>query len=160
MVQRGYADQGRGMKAEPVDGEFIYRLQRKLPYAKGGQMIEGEFIACTAPSSRNMAECAFLKQAFFRALPKGEGGEASASEAEITGEGIMMLITISPDVELAQVLITARELLSSGVAMVDGEQKLTKPLIDAMGPDDLEGLAGDYLANFILASALRRAKPS
>lgn len=143
--------------------EIIYTLEQPLPYAKAGVMIEGSFIALMAPTSKNMSECAFLKQAFFRALPKTTAAEQAANageadESDITGAGIITIITMSKDVDLAGVLITAKELFTSGVAMVDGEVKLTKPLLDAMSQDDLEAMTGEYMANFILASALRKLK--
>lgn len=146
-----------------IKKEIMYQLEQPLPYAKAGAMIDGSFIALTAPTSKNMSECAFLKQAFFRALPKTTTAEraASAGDAdgdEITGAGVITLITMSKDVDLAGVLITAKELFTSGVAMVEGEVKLTKPLLDTMMQDDLEAMTGEYMANFILASALRKLK--
>lgn len=145
--------------------EVEYQLEQPLPYAKAGVMVDGAFISLTAPTSRNMNECAFLKQAFFRALPKAPPGERASTPAdvdssEITGAGVIALITMSKDVELSGVLIAAKELFTSGVAMVDGEVKLTKPLLDAMSQDDLEAMTGEYMANFILASALRKLKTS
>lgn len=141
--------------------EVLYKLETKLPYAKAGQMVEGEFIALTAPTSKNMVECAALKQAFFRALPKVTPDAAAKSDdisAEIDGASVMALITMSKDVDLSSVLITAKELFASGLALIDGEVKLTKPLIDTMAQDDLEAMTGEFMANFILASALQRLR--
>ena len=70
----------------------------------------------------------------------------------------MSLITMSTGVELGSVLLTARELFTSGLAMVEGEVKLTKPIMDEMSQDDLEAMTGEYLANFTLASALQKMK--
>jgi len=143
--------------------EVNYTLSTPIEYAYRGEQVEGTFVTMKAPTSRNMSECAALKQAFFRALPQDDTVEADAreeGEAEITGEGIMTLITMSKDVELATVLVTGRELLTSGVALVEGEEKLTKPLLDKISQDDLEGMVGEYMANFILASALQRLKKS
>ena len=144
-----------------MDKEVTYTLETPLKYAYRGEPMDGEFITLKAPTSRNMAECAALKQAFFRALPQDGAVEADTTDtgdAEITGEGVMTLITMSKDVELASVLVTGRELLTSGVALIEGEEKLTKPLLDNISQDDLEGMLGEYLANFILASALQRLK--
>jgi hypothetical protein len=44
----------------------------------------------------------------------------------------------------------AKALFKEGVALVDGEQKLTAPMIDKMSPDDFEKLTGEYVANFTL----------
>ena len=140
--------------------EIMYPLEQPLTYAKAGVQVEGSFIALTAPTSKNMTECAFLKQAFFRSLPKTrpEDREEVSEAPEITGAGVITLITMSKDVDLSGVLLTAKELFTSGVALVDGEVKLTKPLLDSMSQDDLEAMTGEYMANFILASALRKLK--
>lgn len=142
--------------------EITYPLEQTLPYAKAGVLTEGTFVTLSAPTSKNMTECAFLKQAFFRALPKVTPDDVSddSGSDEVTGAGVMAIITMSKDVDLAGVLITARELFTSGVALVDGEVKLTKPLLDAMSQDDLEAMTGEYMANFILASALQKLKKS
>ena len=140
---------------------ITYTLQAPVQYAHKGELVTGTFVELAPPTSRNMNECAQLKQAFFRALPKTGAVDVDAEEgkdAELTGDAIMTLITMSPDVELASVLVTGRELLTSGVALVEGEEKLTKPILDSMSADDLEGMIGEYMVNFILASALRRMK--
>jgi len=146
-----------------MKGEVTYELNEPFEYASKGEQCAASFITLTAPTSRNMKECAELKQAFFRSLPKEQVGgaeEDAGNDDEIDGDGIMLLIAMSQEVELASVLGIARELFSSGIAQVDGEEKLTKPLVDKMDQDDLEAMTGRYLANFILASALRRMKQS
>jgi hypothetical protein len=140
-----------------------YTLQQPVQYASKGELVEAMFVTLNPPTSRNMTECAQLKQAFFRALPKTGEVEVDAPEgeqAELTGEAVMTMITMSPDVELASVLVTGRELLTSGLALIDGEEKLTKPVLDNMSADDLEGMIGEYMVNFTLASALRKMKTS
>jgi len=146
-----------------VQKEITVTLTQPIEYAKGGELEAGTFVTLAAPTSRNMTECATLKQAFFRALPKTgevEAEDSGQGDAVINGEAIMTLITMSKDVELGSVLLTAKELLTSGVALVEGEEKLTKPLFDKLSQDDMELLVGEYLANFILASALQRLKKS
>jgi len=145
-----------------VEKQITYTLETPLEYAHKGDLQETTFVTLDAPTSRNMTECAALKQAFFRALPKsGEVEvESDGGDAELTGEAVMMLITMSPDVELSSVLVTGRELLSSGIAKLGGEEKVTKPILDKLSMDDLSGMIGDYMANFILASALRGLKKS
>lgn len=144
--------------------EITYELETPVEYARKGEMEKGKFIVLKAPTSKNMAECAFLKQAFFRAIgtiPKQDRGDVDVDgETDIDGEAVMSIITMSTGVELSAVLLTARELFTSGLALVDGEEKLTKPIMDKMLQDDLESMTGEYLANFILASALRKMKNS
>lgn len=146
-----------------MKSEVTYELDQPFDYASKGEQCTASFITLQAPTSRNMKECAELKQAFFRALPKTQtqgSQEETAGDDDIDADGIMLLIAMSQDVELAVVLMVARDLFSSGVALVEGEEKLTKPLLDKMGQDDLEAMTGRYLANFILASALQKMKQS
>jgi hypothetical protein len=144
--------------------EFNYELESPIEYASKGEQHEAGFITLQAPTSRNLTECAQLKQAFFRALPKTPANTEvelpEEGDAELDGPGVMLLIAMSTEVELATVLCIARELFSSGLAQVDGEEKLTKTLLDKMSQDDLENMTGAYLANFILASALQKLKQS
>jgi len=138
--------------------DVYYTLIEPLPYAHKGDEVEGSFITLLPPTSRNMKECAFLKQAFFRAIPRDVEPDEAETDDPVTGEQIMMLILMSQEVDLAPVLAHGRELLTSGRALVDGEAKLTKPLMDKISQADLEGMVGDYMANFILASELRKMK--
>jgi len=145
--------------------DFDYELSSSFEYACKGEIAEATFITFHAPTSRNMQQCAMLKQSFYRALseqqekasdPTGETVEDKGDKV-INGAEIMDLIMISKDVELVNVLIAGKELFASkGVAMVDGETPLTKPLVDNMSQDDLEKALGEYLANFILASFLQK----
>jgi len=142
--------------------ELLYELDIEFEYAHKGDLRKAEFITLYPPTSRNMSEVAALKQAFFRSLPQDdESGEKEEAETEIKGSQVMALISMSVNVELSTVLLTARELFSAkGIADVDGEEKLTKPLIDAMDPNDFYTMTGEYIANFIIASALRKLKKS
>lgn len=145
-----------------TETEITFELTTPIQYAKKGELEAGTFINLKAPTSKNMTECAFLKQAFFRAIgsiPKQDREKAEVpDDGDIDGEAIMSLITMSTGVELGSVLLTARELFTSGLAMVEGEVKLTKPIMDEMSQDDLEAMTGEYLANFTLASALQKMK--
>lgn len=142
--------------------EITFTLSEPVQYANKGELQAGTFLTLLPPTSKNMTECAGLKQAFFRALPKnGQMStevESSDNDAEVTGDAVMTMIAMSKDVELSSVLVLGRELLTSGVALIEGEVKLTKPIADLLTQDDLEGVIGEYIANFILASALRKAK--
>lgn len=147
-------------KADDVT-EITFNLTRAFSYGKEGNLTEAQFITLKAPSSRNMTQISFLKQAFYRALPKGSSDddhpEKETDKEEVNAEDIMDIITSSPDVELSTVLVTARELfVAKDIALVDGETKLTKVLIDLMHPDDYFDMVGVYLKNFILASVVRK----
>lgn len=140
--------------------EFEYELTSQFDVMINGQMEPAISITLKAPSSKNLTECGILKQAFFRALPDTEDVEDSdANIDDMKGEDILILISMSSDVSLSDVLITAKKLFSSkGIAQINGSTTLTSPLADKLSIDDLEGMLGQYLVNFILASSLKRMK--
>ena len=80
---------------------------------------------------------------------KGDGGEAD----EITGHQVMQLLYGWSD-DLRPVQHEVRQMFKSGVAMVEGVEKLTSPLQDKLSVDDFDGLMGAYIANFIAPSLM------
>lgn len=148
-----------------TDREFDFFLTegRTLQYAAQGGMHEGTFIRCEAPSPKVSQHAAFLKQAFVRASSVFKDMDVSGAEAEQaegkkpSGEEVVLIIAAS-DVDLGEVLAVGRKLLTSGVAKVEGEAKLTTALIDAMGQDDFERLVGDYIVNFTASSLFSKTK--
>ncbi len=152
-----------------LEKEYNYELQYgPLKYAKDGELVEAEWITLNPPTSYNSKECAFLKQAVYRSLPERTPEEVEKAketlkeqevEAVITGEEILMLLYKSQHVELANVLVVARDLFSSkGIALVDGEEKVTKKILDEMHPQDFEEMLGEYIARFIMASVFQKKK--
>ena len=145
--------------------EFDFPLNTKIEYSLEGNTEEATLIKLTSPTSKNMSHCAILKQAFFRAINdlSGDGVDLddlddSSSGDEMDSSSIIQIMYMSKSVEMNKILITARELFSSGIARVDGVVNLTKPLIDLMSQDDMEGMLGEYLANFTLSSVLSKMK--
>lgn len=139
--------------------EYKYSLTTPIKYAVKGEEVTAEFITLLAPTAKQLTECARLRQFFFRALPQGEEKKeenGSDDKAEdINAVEIMAIISMSKDVDLDKVLVTARDLFTAGgAALVDGETKLTKPLFDALSLDDVMSLVGEYLRNFVVASSL------
>ena len=152
--------------SKKINDTFDHELELPFQYAYKGDLQEASFVTLKAPSSKHISYCADLKQAFMRALPTDGGASAAEGDKDgkgvddLDGESIMMLISMSKDVDLKTVLISARELFASGLAFVDGETKMTKPMVDEMSQDDLENMLGKYYLNFILASWLRKMKES
>lgn len=144
---------------------FNYLLVVPIEYAHKGNKETGTFITCSPPTAKIMTECARLKQAFFRALPKDadvtEEIKQQAKEMRdetVSGPEIMAMLSVSNDVDLDKVFVSAKILLTSGVCMVEGQEKLTGPLWDSLSYEDMEALTGDYIANFIVASSLSKMK--
>jgi hypothetical protein len=140
--------------------EFEYVLTTPFGYDHAGERRDAEKIVLKAPSSRNSKQCAYLKQAFFQSLPEVDVSNPQAvDDAETTkidGEAIMAMLAMSKNTDLAEVLEVARELFTSGIAMIDGQQKLTKHLTESMSQEDWESMLGAYMANFTVASALAK----
>lgn len=142
-----------------------YTLISQFDYSVKGDTVTAEFIELTAPTSKNMYQCADLKQAFFRAISEHNKTQNSPADSEedtkiedLTPIELISALYASNTVDMKEILGVSVELFKSGVAKVDGETKLTKPLIDEMSTDDLEGILGEYLLNFILASSLNMMK--
>lgn len=147
---------------ENVKTEFEYELTTQFDVMVKGQPEPAISITLKAPSSKNLNECSMLKQAFFRSLPKGEEVQSDTVDAKIDdmeGADIIILLSMSTEIELGEALTVAKKLFSStGIGFVNGDTKLTHDLINMASIDDLEGMLGDYLVNFILAFSLNRMK--
>lgn len=143
---------------EEQETEFRFPLTTPISYHHNGQPTDAEFIVLHEPKTNNRNECAKLKQSFFRSLPtdgeKKKGETAEVDTTNPTGSEVMSLLAMSTDVELDEVLNIAKRLFCSGVAMIDGEEKLTGPVIDKMKYEDFEGMVGEYIVFFIVRSAM------
>lgn len=140
--------------------DIVYELQTPFDYAHKGEMTTAMFITLRPPTSRHIVECAQLKQFFYRALPKNGEVEVEGEEGktDLEPEDIISLLAMSQGVELSAVYLTARELFAKDIALVDGQERLTKPLLEKVDMDDLEQMIGAYMANFILHSVLQKMK--
>ena len=149
------------VSTEELKTEFKYVLKTSFEYSKKGEILSAQFISLTAPTSRTTAECAALKQAFFRAMGEQEGGDPDKMDQDfdIEGSDIMTLIAMAKSVDLPDVLAIGKKLFQQpGIALIDGEIKFGNELMNRMSVDDLEDLLGEYLVNFILASSLKRLR--
>lgn len=144
--------------------EHNFPLASPFKYAKQGDNVSAQFIVLHAPTSKHSKPCAFLKQAFFRALPdRKEGSTRADVDVEeiksIDGEDIIMMMSQSRDVDLAEVMEAGKNLFAgTNIAMVDGEVKLNQHMLDNMTQDDFEKMLGEYLVNFTLASSLSKMR--
>lgn len=152
------------MTENTLKTEITHTLIKPIQYSHKGDMEEGRFVTLKAPTSKNLKECAYLKQSFFRALPQVDANTPTQIQAsdkkeddDLDSDGIMTLLAMSKDVDLDKVLLTAAKLfLSPTAALLEGQTQLLQSHIDQLSMDDLEGMTGKYLANFILASALQK----
>ena len=150
------------MEEEELKTTVDFELSERLLYSnKTGEQAEGTFVRLTAPTSKHFRECAMLKQAFFRSIPQDQEHEAKVEKEEtpsMSAQDVIVILSMSKGAELADVYEVAKRLLTNGVAQIDGVVKL-KPLhVEKMSHEDFEGMVGEYLVNFTLASSLRAMK--
>ncbi len=140
--------------------EVIHELIKPFNYTpkNSGEETEASFITLKEPSVKNLSACSTLKQAFMRVIAAEAGSDADAAEpsadvdAGAMEDNIMNALYASGE-DISKLFLTAKELFRE-VALVDGEKKITVPMLDSMGIEDIEKMLGKYMANFILVSVL------
>lgn len=141
-----------------MKSEFQFQLSTPVKYHSGGEEVEGSFITLTAPSKKQMENNIALKEAFFQAVSAQNDGQPpkeEKKEVEVSGMDIIDMMYMS-GVSMHKVLLHATELFKSGVAQIEGAEKLTQPILDGMSQDDLEAMTGAYMVNFTIATFLKR----
>lgn len=139
--------------------EVHYELKVPFEYAYKGDMKEASFIAITAPSIKQVNHFIPIKQAFMAAATE-VSKTIDTTEVEASDDGgdmdaaAIMPVMMNWSGDLSKVLIHAQELFKTGVALLDGETKLTTPMMEKMTLDDFEGLLAIYIANFIAPSLM------
>ena len=147
---------------EELKTELTFHLTTRFTYAHQGDSAEASFIVLTDPSTRCSDECAELTQAFMLAIrptrDRPESAEAPGPQATLDSSDIINIMYMCTDVKFPQVLRVAKRLFTSGIAMVDGEVKLTKNLLDKMSQRDLEEMLGQFMVDFTRVSQLDPTK--
>lgn len=137
-------------------------LSKPLSYAHKGDKIEATFIELIAPNFKQLENFLPVKQAFISAVTsidasnvdtKKDEEKKDAGEEKITGAQALAVMMQS-SCDMTKIYLYCAELFKSGAALLDGEQKLTAPLIDAMELADFDKLVGAYVANFIATSLM------
>ncbi len=123
----------------------------------------------TAPNYPQMAHVIPLKQSVHMALKevasgtddkdleeareKAESKDAEPVDSKIDGESIMILMYQST-VDMTKVFKNASNLFLAGAAKIDGETAIKSGSINKISMRDFEGMVGEYLSNFIVASLM------
>jgi hypothetical protein len=138
--------------------EVRYELKSQFEYANKGLNEKASYILLKAPTSESIDDASDLKEYFFRAIEgmsSKSDSQQSSDDSSIDAEQMILTLSMSKEVKLKEVLKTARRLfIESKCALVDGEVPLHQGTIDKISIEDFEGMVGEYLVNFILASAL------
>lgn len=148
--------------------EIIYKLEDPFEYACEGDMRTASFVSVKSPTVGNISSIARLKQGFMQAIASSKdknvgtenddendsGKEKQLDADSLTGGAIMAMLAMS-DVDYSKYLTTAKDvLINANVCLIDGEVKFNKNLFLKLSFNDLEGITGEYLRVFILASVL------
>jgi len=140
--------------------EKSINLTTEVEYASKGETEKAKMVIIRPPTSRHINECSILKQCFFRAARSFSDGKEKAekketNEDDLTAEDVMQMM-YSSDIDITEVISAIRKLFKKGVLFFDGEVVATDPLMEKLSIDDFQTIAGEYLVNFILASALQK----
>lgn len=104
-----------------------------------------------------------LRQMFFRAINginrQSVNSNTNDESAEMTASGILIALNMSESINVEDFYNKAEELLCSGVVYVEKNIQLTKGMILEIQENDFqdyEFLIGEYLANFLITSWMKR----
>lgn len=148
-----------------------YSLINPISYAntQTGMKNDCPFVEMTAPTSEQFNFAIKLKQGFFGTITQlakafTEDGlqkqldkfndQKTANDSqkqEVDGKGIISMLYMSA-MDLPAYFETFKNLAALGAVVLPNGDKITKTLLDAFSLDDLEGLLGTYLENFIVGS--------
>lgn len=136
-----------------------YHLKNSLKYAVKGDHLSAEFVEMRPPTYRQIDKVAPLKQALMSAIldvrdnKTDDDGAKKGNEEKIDGATYILLLYQGKG-DIARIMSNARNLILSGVFLVDGETSITQPILDDISVDDFEGLLGEYIVNFLAPSLM------
>lgn len=137
---------------------FTFELSEPIEYSAQGELRDGKSITFYAPKPSQRKRVMKLKQAFFQSLPKATGTEAprekqtNTEDPEIDGDAVLLIIAQS-DTDYAEFIETGRFVLCDN-GKIEDAVSLTSVTLDKVSMDDMEQMVGQYVANFIVKSAL------
>ncbi len=149
--------------------DLTVNLKHKIDYDYKGEKVEASFVSISPPTVKHIHLTSVLKQAFQVSAVKNnernkdkyveEKDDKNDSKTE-NSDAVAVIYAGGSDINIKEVMLTAKELMTSGLVLVEGEEKLTKPLCDKLDQEDFEEILGAFLVNFILASLLKNQKKS
>lgn len=144
--------------------EIEYILSEPIKYHHKGQELETDKLILYSPSANQRKNAFKLAQLLSRALKScmsladmNKNRESINDDTEMDANAIVNLILMS-DIEIEEFINIFEMLLLNGIAKLDGQENLTKTLIDRLSFDDLKNLLGEYIANFLSFSGTTQMK--
>ncbi len=146
-----------------MNEQFNFVLTSPIKYASKGEEVLGFIITGKAPTAKCRNQLIVLKQLIlqaFNSLQKKNDVKQEAQEqgdsSDIKGSDLIMMLYMS-DIDVVKLMNTVRDLFVVGQLLtIDELVVLPAHLVDQIGMEDFENLAGEYLASFLLPSLLRR----
>ena len=139
--------------------ELLIELTTPIKASNGkGDEEEINILSLNPPTGKIAGLCANIKSAFFSAVSKlpTETSNEKSDDEEIKGSDMLQMMYMS-GIDMEKVIVTAKAIIKE-TGLLGGEKVMTQPMIDRMSPDDIENCLGEYMANFILKSALQEMK--
>ena len=146
--------------------EHIYNFKDKVSYAVKGEMADAQFLTMLPPAGKNIVDIALIKGEVMAAMQWATVNHGATEVQEVSevvvddeadtedsARSIMHTLDCAPDADTGKVILCIMELLIKGkLGVLDGENKLTRPIVDALSIQDTYGIAGHFIVNFILPS--------
>lgn len=140
-------------------------LRNPVEYDFKGEKVQASFVTIDPPTTKHIHLTSVLKQAFQVSAMKisrdrkengaiAEEKESGVEEKLSPSDIISMIYSGGDSINIKKVMLTGVDLLTSGIVLIEGEQKLTRPICESLCQDDYEEILGTILINFIIASLL------
>lgn len=141
---------------------MTFEFESPIEVAHGGEVISCNRIEFTAPKASQRKKTTKLKQMFFRAVTGSADARPNIDKADkpkkddLNGAELLIVMAQS-DVDYVDFIEVGRSLVCENVGKLDGVEPFTVHIADNLDSDVLESIIGEYVANFILRSALKSA---
>lgn len=153
------------MKEETFKKEFVYKLSKPLGVHKKGEKIFINEVLLKAPSVKLYKYRIVLKQVVLSAIQaqqermnikskdlEVENDNHTDTEGPSQEDGILLMVYGYKRTEEIEYLFDAfKNLLINGCGIVD-ELIFTSAMFEQLDSDDLDGMLGAYIINFIMPS--------
>lgn len=149
--------------------QITLQLKNPVEYDFKGEKVEATFVSILSPSTKHIHLTSILKQAFQASAinmsrQRKESGiiveekESDNDESLTASDVISMIYSGGKEINIKEFMLTGIELVTCGLVLIEGEQKLTKPICEKLSQEDYEEILGTILVNFIIASLLDTKK--
>lgn len=139
--------------------EFRFELSKDLLYAKDGLQETARYLRLIAPSVKNGAIVARIKQQILQAFRayssenpvQTTDSAATGKEDSLSGSTLIQLLYTSNSVDMEKLLEDFKNLLINNCCFIeDSKQGVTNANLLEISFEDIENMMGEYFVNFLL----------